>query len=475
MKRIKLALCVLILCLVGCIACSSGQKPSQAHTSSQSSGQAQTSSPPGSEIGGTPPVTGVNTNFFSSPESIDNAGVWKAVKQAQIPALRFPGGTRGNFYDWRTGRIRPAGRAGSEPVERGRPVPMDDFMSRARSAGASVSYVLDITDSPASIRQLARHWKKTNAPVRWVEMGNEYYSRDQIRSIGGPAGYLEKARQALRALRAGGYEGPVGLVVAPEGVLGGGDSITFRIWNRILAASDLSGFNAIVLHYYPRTEQVGFRRVYKEGPSNLRSVIGNLRKRFPGKQIWITEWNLGPPANAPQFNTMWHALFDLRMMKAMLDSHVELAFYHVLTGRGWELLGPASQHGGSVANLSRRVPYFAFQMVDEARSGGAKYAPDIKAFKGVEHMAFRTRDQLRVLAWAAGRENKNLRLQVDRSSPTFLNGELLHGGLSATNGSSLRMTDATSGERVRPHPINSTRLKGPGAVLLRFSLRGGSG
>ncbi len=425
-----------------------------------------------------PPVTGVNTNFFSAPEKLDNAGVWNAVKAAEIPALRFPGGTRASGYDWVTGNIRPGGNVSREDARQSTRVPIDDFMGRARSAGASVSYVINITDSPASLKRLAHHWKATNAPVRWVEMGNEYYLPDLINTIGGPAGYLRRAQRALEALRAGGYKGPAGLVVAPVGVLGGSDPHgEFHSWNRALAGSDTSGFDATILHYYPRPQEVGFQKVYEEGPSNLTTVIEGLKKQFPGKQLWVTEWNLGKPPNSPKFNTLWHALFDLRMMKAMLEAGVNLACYHVLTGQGYELLGPSRYRDGLGGGLSRRVPYFAFQMVDEAKSGGAKYIPGPASARGIEYMAFRTRKELRVVAWSAARGTSNVEIRTGKLSPKLLGGKVLHSHLYATNGSTLRMKSmkAAHGEKVKPEPISSPRLKGAGAVLLRFSLRNSSG
>lgn len=431
---------------------------------------------------GVSPVTGVNTNFFNAPEKLGDDAVWKAVERAKIPVMRFPGGTRGNSYDWRTGKIR-ADRGGDLQAAKryaGDTVSMDDFMSRAKKAGVSVSYVLNITDSPESIRELARHWKSTDAPVRWVELGNEYYLQDLVEGIGGPAGYLDRARRALTALRAGGYQGAVGLVAAPEGMPGRADSdASFRTWNEKIAEADIRGIDAIILHYYPSLEHVGFDEVYRESPLELASTITTLKKRFPHKRVWITEWNLGKPADAPQFNTLWHALFNLEMLKVMLDSDVDLASYHVLTGNGWELLGPdrytLNDDTGGPSDLIRRVPYFAFQMVNEAQSDGATYVPareKILASKGISYMAFRTRDELRIVAWTPTEATSDIRVRTNELAPKFVGGKVLRGKLGGTNGSLLTMkgSKARWTEKIKPAPISSPRLEGPGAVLLDYSL-----
>lgn len=434
---------------------------------------------PGSETYGVPPLTGVNTNFFSAPEKLSDDEVWNAVREAKISALRFPGGTRGNQYDWSTGKIREGAEdeAGRSELWKNKTVPMKTFMSRAAETGVSVSYVLNITDSSESIRALARHWRSTDAPVGWVELGNEYYLPELAEGIGGPEGYLREAKQALAALRAGGYRGPVGLVAAPEEVPGREDHHgAFQEWNEKLSRADISSFDAVVLHYYPTPEQIGFEEAYEEGPSGLIAATQKLRTTFPGKQIWVTEWNLGKPASAPEFNTVWHALFDLRILKAMLDSKVDLAYYHVLTGPGWELLGPdrfpSRYHGQGEPQLLRRVPYFVFLMVNEARSEGAVYVSAREQIDGVEYMAFRTRDELRIVAWTSAEKTEDIRVEMGGASPRFLAGNTLHGNLDDTNGSLLRMagTRKTWHEEITPVSITSPQIKGPGVVFLRFSL-----
>ena len=415
------------------------------------------------------PVTGMNTNFFEPQGVFENAGVWNAASETEVPMMRFPGGTRSNFYDWETGRIRDAG--GLEPglAEDSAVVPMDDFMARARKAGVQVSYVVNITDSPEKIQGLARRWQRTNAPVRWVELGNEHYLPAYIDGIGGPAGYLGKARRALGALRAGGYGGPAGLVVAPEIDVGQDDAPDqeSHAWNRELAKADNSAFDAVVVHVYPSLEKVGFQNAYTDGPSALTAEVGNLRRMFPGKQVWLTEWNLGKPSGTPQTNTLWNALFNLRMLKAMLRNGVELGCYHVLTGHGWELIH-VTDDASQDAAIEREVPYFAFQMVNEAREDGAVYDANPKARilppDGAEYMAFRTGQQIRVVAWTSAARTGDVRVEANGSPLEFVTGMRLHGDPNATNESKIPE------EEIKTVPAGSPRLRGPGAVMLRFSL-----
>lgn len=468
-SKLLVTVAVLYLVNVGGGACFAGEVKRSATPKTSALPAINVASPGAARA----PVTGVNTNFFEPQGVFDNAGVWNAARAADVPMMRFPGGTRSNFYDWETGRIRDTG--GLEPgLEGGDVVPMDDFMTRAKGSGVQVSYVVNVTDPPEKIEALARRWQQTNAPVRWVELGNEHYLPDYIGRIGGPAGYLEKARRALAALRAGGYGGPAGLVVAPEIDVGQNDTPDeeSHAWNRVLAAAENSAFDAVVVHVYPSLEKVGFKRAYAHAPSALTAEVSNLRRMFPGKQVWLTEWNLGKPSGTPQVNTLWNALFDLRMLKAMLRNGVELGCYHVLTGHGWELVH-LSDNPGPGAAIEREVPYFAFQMVNDARGEGATYAANPRARvllpEGAEYVAFRTRDQLRVVAWTSAARTGVVRVEADGRPLEFVGGRRLHGDLNATNES--RIPD----EEIKAVPAESPRLVGPGAVVLRFSLGSGRG
>jgi len=88
-------------------------------------------------------------------------------------------------------------------------------------------------------------------------------------------------------------------------------------------------------------------------------------------------------------------------------------------------------------------------------------------------MAFRAQDEIRVVVWTAERRAADIKVEMDGSSPRFIRGETLRGGLDDTNGSLLGMDrsgDETWEEEVKPIPAGSPRIEGPGAVLLRFSL-----
>ena len=421
------------------------------------------------------PVAGADNNFFRSPENLSNEKVWSAIADIGIPVLRFPGG-EANWYDWKTGTIMPRGRVtfGYMAASKPKPVSMDTFMFHARKVGASVSYALNIMDSPESIRELAFHWQQTNAPVQWVEMGSEHYHQNFWEDIGGPTGYLQRSRQALQALRAGGFQGPVGLGLAPNYVPGRPDFGFGPPWNQEIAKAYTQDFDAVILHYYPNMIAIGFEETYQEGPVKLITSIQRLREQFPGKQVWVTEWNIGQPPNSTEHNSLVHAIFDLRMLRALMDARVPLACYHVLTGTGWEMLGPdrlALEYiNSSYPKMLRRVPYFAFKELLEAQKNSLYMAEQLEV-NGIEFMAFLLYGEIRILAWTRNTVSTHIDINLPGFTTQFLGGEIIRGKLLDKNGSLLRYATYPPPwvEKILPTKIYDSVLNGPGIVLLRFS------
>ena len=471
-QPLKMAACILIICVVGIIGFHTIGLLNRIVNSQHLIQKVFLNS---SKVTAVHPIAGTDNNFFLSPEDLSNEKVWSAVANIGIPVLRFPGG-EGNWYDWRTGAIVTEGRATFEFMEKSKPktVSMDAFMSHARTVGASVSYVLNIMDSPESIRELAFHWKQTNAPVQWVEMGNEYYHQNFSQEIGGPAGYMQRARQALEALRAGGFQGSVGIVLVPSYVSGQPYLKFTRHWNQEMKRANTQDFDAVILHYYPFVEKIGFDKAYREGPAKLVKSLKKLREQFPGKQVWVTEWNLGPPADSPEINSLVHAIFDLRMLRALMDSRVDMACYHVLTGTGWELLGPdrlAMKYDKELnTKMLRRTPYFAFKDFLQAQNGSS-YMAEQREVNGIEFMAFLHNDEIRVLAWNREPSSTQIDIELPNFTTQFLSGEILRGNLLDKNGSLLsKGADSPPWvEKIVPNEISTPVLKGPGIVLLRFS------
>ncbi len=319
---------------------------------------------------------GVNTNFFRSFEDWSDPRLWQAMRDAGIRMIRFPGGLA-NWYQWHDGSIDTTGQHVFPFMKQGKntSVPLLPVIHLAKQYHIQICYVVNIMQSEAEIEALSAFWVKHNAPVAWVEFGNEYFHPKFSADIGGLKGYIAASRKALAALRRGGYRGKSSLSVAPARVWGRRDRKDFIAWNRELSHADIHQFDALNIHYYLPFDENNFSRTYEKGTDHFRTVIRRLRTLFPGKELWVTEWNLARPAKSSVFNTMQHAQWVLHMLTTFHEMKIDIAAYHLFNGRGWELWSwKRGERRLQKPSTIRRIPYFTFSMYNKASKHASKLA-----------------------------------------------------------------------------------------------------
>ncbi len=308
-------------------------------------------------------LRGVNTNYFYSPFGLRDE-VWGMTKELGVGLIRFPGGWPSNHYDWETGVIE-----GPKSRRTPRAVKLDDFMSRAKKEGISVVYVINIFDHPEKIVHLVKTISENEYPVIAFEMGNELYSKEYGERIGGPDAYRKKSMEVARALRNVGNKLPLGIVIAPPCVPPGrARKRVFERWNRTLSNHDLSMFQAVIFHHYR-----GFK-YFNDAVKGISDCADKIEKLFPGKEIWLTEWNLGGAKR--HRHTMLHAIYVSKLYAAILkEKRITMANYHALDTIVWGLFIPDAAHfklpedlskgdralSTGQVNLIRRLPYFALK------------------------------------------------------------------------------------------------------------------
>ncbi|ODS30604.1 MAG: hypothetical protein SCARUB_04285 [Candidatus Scalindua rubra] len=422
------------------------------------------------------PVGGVNTNFFLSPEKYNDEQLWIAVEQAKIPVIRFPGGL-GNWYDWRESRINTEDRPVLKFMENIVPksVPLDSIISLAKIHSCEISYVINIYDTDDSIVDLILHLLKEDAPVKWIEIGSENYHKALSDEIDGPGGYLQRAKVLSVLIRENGYKGKMGIVLAPNGVPGKKDYPNLRRWNEVLSDKETDEFDAVILHYYPSVKNLGFKSAIQEGVHELAQVLDAVEKQFPEKEIWVTEWNIGRPANIPESNTMSHAIFSANMLKQFSESEVKLACYHILAGRGWELVGPdrftIEYESNSDIRLIRRVPYFVFSLFNNMQIDGYIHSGK---FQNVEYFILWDEDIVNILLWSESAICIPINIEYEEYTIQFINGIKIQGDLMANNGSLLQGVNKRKilwKENVIPEKVSVPKFEGPGVTHLNFSIK----
>lgn len=216
--------------------------------------------------------------------------------------------------------------------------------------------------------------KQNGVSIAGVEMGNET-NADDIGFGGDPALYLAKARTFATAIKAQYPEIKVGLVSAPHRLPNSDAFIKNDAWNTAIAnalVTDSGLYNAYIFHSYlqvkcdskPSREEVftcanEYTGFMKNNPTaqSVKDATGKnigfptitesfeyYKTKFPGKKMWITEWNLshwtGPAYQGSGYysNSMLNALFtgiyrnEMNKFALQNPAMIEFAIQHNITG-----------------------------------------------------------------------------------------------------------------------------------------------
>lgn len=223
-------------------------------------------------------------------------------------ALRFPGGTTANSYDWRIDSFdaQPDDRTGWAAKQldwfrsTGRRLGLDAFANFCNRHDVTPVYVMNVhRETPESIPEWWRRVRKVGLDLRHVELGNETYW--DPRSLMNVWSYIRSARPIAEAIRQVAPGVRIGVTFGPvdENPVDGGPYETR--WNAKLA-EDRSWWDAVVYHAYHGGQGIAPEpgRTPPRNPTRPESFVAGpvrrLRRAAPDRPIWWTEWNLGGDA-----------------------------------------------------------------------------------------------------------------------------------------------------------------------------------
>lgn len=309
------------------------------------------------------------TGLWENP--VDRAN----LDRMSIKHLRFPGGTVANYYDWTTGDMllpdapHPHHGTAAENYQ------MAQLLTAHENTGVVPVFVLNMVTSyripgyaSALESQLAmlRHAQQIGLPVERIEMGNELYSPvydQQTYSLGevNMRGFLDAddyyatSSSWAAQIRSEFPEVEIGLVDTVVRSIDVANANRKYFWNRDLNAMDLSGFDALIRHYYsgaglldPQTTIGSLAEIQQQqwelflAPNGPGRVIGNAfsfmddvaqnTQKSAGVPAWNTEFNLMDKVGTVA-RTWAHALFSAAMLHGMLaDPSAEMITSHSFHG-----------------------------------------------------------------------------------------------------------------------------------------------
>ncbi len=307
--------------------------------------------------------------------SIKNFSSNNKIKDLNIKSLRFPGGTAANFYHWSYDgydvddfKMFPDMASPYRKKifikygKNGKKVGFPDFMEWVGREGITPIFVLNLSTEPdfdAMINALDHARQKGVAPI-YCELGNELYYKNQGGRLSNVSNYIREARKAISRLKA--FDETIRTAVHvndnPRWKKG-------KKWNAALAKSGLD-FDAIVIHPYLKEKFTP--DAYVSGKAHefihtdMKSTLDAFRKMFPGKKLWLTEWNIENRPKRDIHRTLYGTLFMADFFLFFLgEPDVELASQHRLFGKTHGVLDV--QYSRQKVYMTPNYPYYFWEMV----------------------------------------------------------------------------------------------------------------
>ncbi len=353
---------------------------------------------------------GFNTNMMSGDYGYLDEDFVALTKVLQPQTLRFPGGTVGNFYHWKTeGFIRDEMETTLSPQlnkrnrgnfvrlqkRRNGIISFDDFMRLCQGLDIAPIVMVNLwTGSPEESAEWVRYAKNKGYNVKYWELGNEHYLPHYANKFPTAKIYMREARQHALAMKAVDPNIKVSVCASPVAFHKEGFLIRTpqRKWDEGLAnlntPSASSWYDAFSVHVYAykatRNVDIEQMRGYLFGwiHHDFDQAMEYYQTLFPDKEMWITEWNIANPANRVA-NTQLHAMYAGNFFLKILNTpKITHANFHVITGPGkgfpvfsritpvsersfWKYDGePESDYGDTI----RRTVYYTFQLIGAAFS-----------------------------------------------------------------------------------------------------------
>ncbi|QMU78425.1 cellulose-binding protein [Streptacidiphilus sp. PB12-B1b] len=254
---------------------------------------------------GTVPSTanGINTGVFDG--QLNDSATTSALKSAGVDALRYPGGSTSDAYNWQTNSV-VSGQGYANPSN-----DFDDFMGIADKVGASPVITVNYGSGTAAE---AAAWVKyadvtKNYGVKYWELGNEVYgdgtygsSWEYNTKSKGATAYADNIEDYITRMKAADSSIKVGAVLTtdgdwPDGLVAGSYGDTAD-WNETVLKTDGSKLDFVILHDYPdSTTEAGMLAQYQ----NIATIIKKTRSEideYAGSnaaniKIMVTETNSG--------------------------------------------------------------------------------------------------------------------------------------------------------------------------------------
>jgi cellulose binding protein with CBM2 domain/fibronectin type III domain protein len=279
---------------------------------------------------GTVPAHAIGLSTAVYDGDMNDAAIPALLKAAGIDALRYPGGSYSDIYNWQTETAAAGGYVAPDTS-------FSDFMSTVTSAGAAPIITVNYGTGTSS---LAAAWVQAAASdnVQYWEVGNEVYGNGTYGAnweadahcdtslngspvtIGsepsqtydcGPAQYAANFLQFQSAMHADNANAKVCAVLTtpgfwPDGVT---NSEYPQSWNQTVLTALGSNTQCVIVHYYPGGSSAAGMLT---DPSDISGIVSTLHSEISSYA------GISNPASVPIIVTETNSTIDLDTQPAAL-------------------------------------------------------------------------------------------------------------------------------------------------------------
>ena len=319
---------------------------------------------------------GMNQPYPQKAISIREMSNLPEIASLNIALLRFPGGTLGNYYRWSFDGYEVSDLdkypVHDTPYRRevfstygkgGKKVGFPDYVNWLKRDRIDGLFVLNVCTEPdpGHIVSALNYAKSEGVKVRYCELGNELFypgvRGDKFRTV---QDYISRVKPLIRRLKAAFPEVKLAVPISEDGSWDKGVA-----WNEGIANTDIE-IDAYVIHPYLRFSGPAESYLKSEISEFTQRIFPAMLKRlgtqFPGKKIWITEWNI---LDAPSYSlckTLMGTIFAADFFCQILrNTSIEVACYHRLEGQTHGII--EISRGKSDFDVKKDYSYFFWEMV----------------------------------------------------------------------------------------------------------------
>jgi hypothetical protein len=398
---------------------------------------------------------GINYDYGGAPIYRSESTMDSQLAALEPGTLRWPAGTGADYFQWQKGYpVAVSGSGGTgrcaPPAEAevdGYQFTLAELAAAYRATGATPVFDLNVmSDNLADQIAMLRTAENTDKiPVRYVELGNEFYlcNTDYVHAFPTAQSYGATVATDVQVL----HRDFPGVQVAAVGSLPAKDARANTWTSGMLSTATGAGRpDAVTLHDHPEYNQsldaTGLPTLFTEPYTSANTVDTETKQPdMATMPVWITEyslslhWNRGTPAQQTYANALFESEAALLLARTVPDA--TLINY-------WSSFGSENSYGETGTDPTTQTPVgLAMAWVDKAAHGASAETPI--GFPGAPTLG--TSGDPAVLGTSFGSGHGELLINLTGQAVTIAPGTAIPVGASyqqATGNPTAKISDAAT-------------------------------